>query len=127
MTFFVLFILGFSYVDAQVRDTNQTDPNKLEIILPSDILRDVKIYLPDAKLIKIEALDKDSHVYNAKAIQSFDDTSILDGKAIVNGEYLPIKLIVKDDNFYYPLKAITKDVIFLDIKAIEEGGELLPV
>ncbi len=127
ITLFVLFILGFSYGNAQIPDKNQTDPNKPETILPPDILWDIKAYLPEAKLIKIKAIDKDGKVYNVKAIQNFDDTSILDVKAIVNGEYLPIKLIVKDDDFYYPLKAITKDGTLLDIKAINEEGELLPV
>lgn len=95
--------------------------------MPLDTLWDVKAYLPEAKLVTITAIDKNGKLYNVKAIQSFDDTSILDDKATVNGEYLPIKLIVKDDDFYDPLKVITKGGTLLDIKAINEAGELLPV
>ncbi len=125
--FFVLLILGFSFGNAQILDTDKTDPNKPETELRPQILWDVKAYLPEAKLIKIKAIDKDGNIFDVKAIQSYDDTSILDVKAIVNGEQLPIKLIVKKDDIYFPLKAITNDGLLLDIKAVTETRELLPV
>ncbi len=124
---FVLFLLGFSFVNAQVLDKDPTDNNKPETELPPDILWNVKAYLKDSKLVKIKAIDKDGNMYDVKAIQSFDDTSILDVKAFVNGEELPIKLIVKENDMYYPLKAIANDGTLLDIKAITETGELLPI
>jgi len=122
-----ILILGFSFGNAQVLDTNPIDSNKPETELPPDILWDIKAYLPEAKLIKIKAIDKDGNMYAVKAIQNFDDTSILNVKAIVNGKLLPIKLIVKENDIYFPLKAITNDGTLLDIKAITETGELLPV
>lgn len=124
---FLLFFLGFTFGNAQILDTNATNTNKPETEVVQDILWDVKAYLPEAKLIKIKAIDKDGNMYPVKAIQSFDETSILDIKAIVNGEYLPLKLIVKEDDEFHPLKAITKDGVLLDIKAITDTGELLPV
>jgi hypothetical protein len=124
---FVLLLIGFFSGNAQVLDIDPSDSNKPETVLTPDILWDVKAYLPAARLIKIKAIDKDGKIYDIKAIQSFDDTSILDVKAIYNGVYLPVKLIVKDDDFYYPLKAITNNGTLLDVKAITETGELLPV
>lgn len=127
ISLFLIFLLGFSFGNAQVTDNDKTDPNKPETELQPELLWDVKAYLPAAKLIKIKAIDKDGNIYDVKAIQSFDDTSMLDIKALVNGERLPIKLIVKDTDVYYPLKAITKDGTLLDIKGITESGEILPV
>ncbi len=127
ISLFVLFFLGLPFGNAQVLDSDATNSNKPETELPKDILWDVKAYLPEAKLIKIKAIDKDGKMFNVKAIQSFDDTSILNVKAIVNGAYLPIKLIVKKDDVYFPLKAITKDGTLLDIKAVTENGDLLSV
>ena len=123
----LLFIIGCAYGNAQVLDANQTDANKPETELWKDILWDVKAYVPEAKLIKVKAIDKDGNMYDIKAVQRFDDTSILDIKALVNGVQLPVKLIVKDDDIYYPLKAITNGGTLLDIKAVTETGELLPV
>ena len=123
----LILILGLSFGNAQVLDTDPIDSNKPETELPPDILWDIKAYMPEAKLIKIKAIDKDGNMYAVKAIQNFDDTSILDVKAIVNEKLLPVKLIVKEKDIYFPLKAITSDGTLLDIKAITETGELLPV
>jgi len=127
INFIALFLIGFFMGNAQVLDKDRIGSDKPETILEPDILWDVKAYLPEAKLIKIKAIDKDGKMYPVKAIQSFDDTSILDIKAIINGKYLPIKLIVKDDDVYYPLKAIAKDGTLIDVKAVTEEGEILPV
>lgn len=124
---FLLFLIGIFLGNAQIIESDRVDSDKPETVLEPDILWDVKAYLPEAKLLKIKAIDKDGKMYPVKAIQSFDDTSILDIKAIINGEYLPIKLIVKDDDVYYPLKAIAKDGTLIDVKAVTEEGEILPV
>ncbi len=111
ISLFLIFLLGLSFGNAQVMNKDKTDPNKPETELQPEVLWDVKAYLPEAKLIKIKAIDKDGNIYDVKAIQSFDDTNMLDVKAIVNEERLPIKLIVKDNDVYYPLKAIGMDTI----------------
>jgi len=123
----LVFILCVSFGNAQVLDAEGKDSNKPETELPPDIYWDVKAYLPNAKLVKIKAIDKDGNMYNVKAIQNFYDTSILNVKALVNGEQLPIKLIVKEDDMYFPLKAIANDGTLLDIKAVTDEGVLLPV
>lgn len=130
---FVFLMFAFSFGNAQELDLDldEKENNKPETQLPADIpdiLWDIKAYIPGSKLIKVKAIDKKGKIYPVKAIQSFDDISMLNVKAIVNGDFLPIKLIVKDSvEKYYPLKAITIDGTLLDIKAISDDGEILPV
>jgi hypothetical protein len=124
---FVLFIIGCFYGNAQVLDKDQINPNKPETELLPERLWDVKAYHPEVKFIKIKAIDKDGKMYDVKAFQRFHDTSILNVKAIVNGEQLPVKLIVKENDIYYPLKAIANDGTLLDIKAVTDSGALLPL
>lgn len=87
----------------------------------------IKAVLPEAKLLDIVAIDKDGNYYNVKAIQDSHDISLLNVKAIVQGQTIPIKMIIAENETYYPVKAIDNDGIILDVKAIGEGGELLDV
>lgn len=87
----------------------------------------IKAVLPVAKLLDIKAIDKQGVHHDVKAIQDSYDISLLSIKALVNGEALPIKMIVKENDEYYPVKAIDNDGGILDIKAIGENGELLDV
>ena len=87
----------------------------------------IKAVLPEAKLLDIKAIDKDGFYHDVKAVQDSYDTSLLNIKALVNGETIPIKMIIKENDEYYPVKAIDFDGRILDIKAIGEDGEKLDV
>ena len=87
----------------------------------------IKAVLPEAKLLDIKAIDKDGNYHDVKAIQDSYDISLLSVKALVNGQSIPIKMIVKENDEYYPIKAIDNDGTILDIKAIGEDGEILDV
>ena len=87
----------------------------------------IKAVLPEAKLLDIKAIDKDGKHHDVKAIQDSHDVSLLGVKALVNGETIPIKMIVKRNDKYYPVKAIDHDGKILDVKAIGEDGEILDV
>ncbi len=87
----------------------------------------IKAVLPEAKLLDIKAIDKDGTHHDVKAIQDSHDISLLGVKALVNGQIIPIKMIVKEDDKYYPVKAIDHDGRILDVKAIGEDGEILDV
>ena len=87
----------------------------------------IKAVLPEAKLLDIKAIDKDGTHHDVKAIQDSHDISLLGVKALVNGQIIPIKMIVKEDDRYYPVKAIDHDGRILDVKAIGEDGEILDV
>jgi hypothetical protein len=87
----------------------------------------IKAVLPEAKLLDLKAIDADGTYYDVKAIQDSHDISLLSVKALVNGQTIPIKMIVKENDQYYPVKAIDNDGRILDVKAIGEDGEILDV
>lgn len=124
---FIVLLLGFTFVNAQNLDEDKSNPDKPETELTPEIYWDVKAYRPQALLFKVKGIDKDGNLYDVKAIQSSDDTSVLDVKVLINGEKLPLKLIVKGDDVYYPLKGIYADGTLLDIKAVNDDGELIDV
>ncbi len=87
----------------------------------------IKAVLPEAKLLDIKAIDEHGKYHDVKAIQTSYDISLLSVKALVNGQTLPIKMIIKDGDPYYPVKAIDFEGRIMDVKAIGENGELLDV
>ena len=93
----------------------------------NDIIWHVKAYQPEAKLLKVKAFSEKGDMYDVKAIQNSDQTDVLDVKALVNGTWLPVKMLVKKDEKYYPIKVITADGTILKIKAITEDGTILDV
>ena len=113
--FFILLLFSISQLHSQV----ETEENV--------IYWHIKAVLPEAKLLDIKAIDKDGTHYDVKAIQDSHDISLLGVKALVNGQIIPIKMIVKEDDQYYPVKAIDHDGRILDVKAIGEEGEILDV
>ncbi len=115
--FLVLLTLTFSVTNAQSEDD----------IKENVIYWHIKAVLPEAKLLDIKAIDEDGVYHDVKAIQDSYDVSFLSIKALVNGQAIPIKMIVKKNDTYYPVKAIDNDGRILDIKAIGEDGEKLDV
>lgn len=115
--FLVLLTLTFSVTNAQAQDDTQEDV----------IYWHIKAVLPEAKLLDIKAIDKDGVYYDVKAIQDSYDISLLSVKALVKGQTIPVKMIIKEDDQYYPVKAIDHDGTILDVKAIREDGEILDV
>ena len=113
--FLVLLIFSITNVQSQVKKG------------PNVIFWYIKAVLPEAKLLDVVAIDKNGDYFNVKAIQDSYDISLLNVKAIVKGQTLPIKMIVVEDDEYYPVKAIDDDGNILDVKAIGENGELLDV
>ncbi|UJH67355.1 hypothetical protein [Allomuricauda sp. SCSIO 65647] len=87
----------------------------------------IKAVLPEAKLLDVKAIDSDGNHHDVKAIQDSHDISLLGVKALVHGQTIPVKMVVKKNDKYYPVKAIDDDGNILDVKAIGEDGELLDV
>ena len=87
----------------------------------------IKAVLPDAQLLDVKAIDAAGNYHDVKAIQDSHDISLLNVKALVNGQTLPIKMILKENDKYYPVKAIDYEGRILDVKAIGDDGELLDV
>ncbi|NNJ89077.1 MAG: hypothetical protein HKP53_06725 [Eudoraea sp.] len=124
---FIIFFMGTWLGNAQISTTTGLEIYKPETEIQPDIYWQVKAYRPDAQLLNVKVINKDGAYHDVKAIQNSEETSILDVKAFVNGERLPIKLIVKDNDRYYPAKAIASDGTLVDFKAITEKGEILPI
>jgi hypothetical protein len=101
--------------------------NDAPINSTQEIIWHVKAFRPEAKLLKVKAIDKHGNIYDVKAIQSSDDTSILDVKAFVNGKRLPIKILMNEGNNYLPVKAIDENGTLIDIKAITDENQVLDI
>ncbi|NER11319.1 DUF7486 family protein [Muriicola jejuensis] len=92
-----------------------------------EIFWEIKAYKIFETLLDVKAIDKDGNRHDIRAIQNSDDVNILDVKAFIHGERLPVKLIIKNNERYYPLKAIDSEGNLIDIKAITTDGKILPV
>jgi len=108
--------------------SSSSDMLSQEKITNSDmeVIWHVKAIHPNGYFIDIKALDKDGNIFDVKAIQNSDQTTIMDIKALIDGEKIPIKILVSDDK-YAPVKAIMDDGTILDIKAITAQGDKLDV
>lgn len=124
-----LFFLSIALIStsmlSQIIETD--NPHKPETTTPDEIFWNVKAYSPTWGFLDVKAIDKNGKLYEIKAIQDSDDTSILNVKALVNGERLPVKLIVKKSDALYPLKSIDNEGNILDIKALDPDGETIAV
>ncbi|MEM8928647.1 MAG: hypothetical protein AAGC45_10620 [Bacteroidota bacterium] len=113
--FLLLFIFSTAPIRSQVKE-----PENL-------IFWHIKAVRPEAQLLDIKAIDDRGVQYDVKAIQDSHDISLLSVKALVKGQSIPIKMIVKDEGEYYPIKAIDYEGKILDVKAIDNDGTLLDV
>jgi hypothetical protein len=120
-------MLGFSYGNAQILDSDSMDLDKPETEMTPEIFWAVKAFRPEVQFLDVKAIDKYGRRHDVKAIQDSDDTSMLSVKAIVDGMRLPIKLIANSGEKFYPVKAIDAKGNLIDIKAITEKGEILDV
>lgn len=85
----------------------------------------IKAVLPDGTTLHVKAFGADGAPNDVKALE-VGDTHMMDVKALVGGEKLPIKVIASDDAFM-PVKAITADGRLMDVKAIAVDGSKLDV
>jgi len=127
----VLFVLSILFTNtqlyAQVLDQDGTNLNKPETEKSIEIYWNIKAYNPSWGLLKVKAIDKEGNIYPIKAIQDSEDTGLLNVKALVNGVRVAVKLIVKENDRFYPVKAIMSDGTILDVKAIDEDGEIIDI
>ena len=123
----ILFILtctsGYTQIDLEKR----SKLIKPEVEITGEIFWHVKAFRPEAQLLNVKAIDNDGTFYDVKAIQTSESTSILNIKALVNGKQLPIKILLKENAEFYPVKAIREDGSLIDIKALNDDGAILDV
>lgn len=86
----------------------------------------VKARLPNNDILDVKAIDKDGNIFDVKAVQNTEQISIIDVKAFVNGNVLPVKILTSNETIF-PVKAIHNDGTILDIKAITNDGKKFEV
>jgi hypothetical protein len=62
---------------------------------------------PEGRTLDVKALDGQGNIYDIKAIQDSDQGQLMDIRALVDADRLPVKILVGNDR-NAPIKAITK-------------------
>lgn len=104
--------------------TNKTDTK--DIAKFETIYWNVKAIHPDGQSLDIKMFDNAGEGFDIKAIQNSDQDNLLDVKAIVNGEILPVKVLVSKTQFA-PVVAITNSGTAYKLKAMTPEGEALEI
>jgi hypothetical protein len=122
-----LFLLGLIFFAV---GCNSSSP-EAEVVEPEvpafeNIIWNVKAIHPDGQTLDIKAFDAAGNTIDIKAVQNSDQDSFLDVKAFLDGEELPVKLLVSQDRFA-PVAAIDKTGATYDLKAVTAEGKLLDV
>lgn len=125
-----LFILGFLFLFTACNNSPSKDKTSKtetdEIVKVEDIFWNVKAILPDGQSIDIKGFDNSGKPFDVKAIQNSDQDNLLDVKAIMDGEKLPVKILVSKNQFT-PVVAISNEGNAYKIKAVTAEGEKLQV
>ena len=96
------------------------------VSMAKEVIWHVKAVHPEGYFMEVRAFDREGNSYSVKSIQYADQTSILDIKADVDGQNVPIKILVSNERFM-PVKAIKSDGTILNIKAVAPDGSRIDV
>ncbi|MFI1743990.1 DUF7486 family protein [Thalassobellus sediminis] len=125
-----VFILGFlllfmacnnSSSKNKTSNTETGDISKFE-----DVYWNVKAIHPDGHSLDIKVFNNEGKAFDVKAIQNSNQDNFLDVKAFMDGEKLPVKVLVSKNQFS-PVVAITAKGHPHKIKAITLEGEELDI
>ena len=123
-------ILGFLFLFTACNNapskekTSKTETD--DIVKVEDIYWNVKAIQPDGQSLDIKVFDNLGNPFDVKAIQNSDQDNLLDVKAFIDGEILPVKILVSQNQFA-PVVAITNQGSAYKIKAITPEGEQIEV
>ena len=92
----------------------------------ADEIWHVKGFHEDGTILDIKAIDTDGTMHDVKASRVEGGGQIMDIKALVDDERLPIKLIDQGGK-YLSVKVIRTAGTLMDVKAIEADGHTLDV
>lgn len=118
---FFVFLFSFS-----TNMLSQSDKNAIKTNNDTKIIWHIKGIYPDGNFIDIKAIDKNGDIFDVKAIQNSDQSTLMDVKVLIDGNEIPIKILVSNDKFA-PVKGILDDGTILDIKAITVQGDKMDV
>jgi hypothetical protein len=83
----------------------------------NDLIWHVKVIHPDGRFMDVKAFDKEGRAYEVNAIFDGDNNYIMDIKAFVGSQKIPLEILSSKDK-YAPVKALSEDGTLYDIKAI---------
>lgn len=122
-----LFILGFLALFMACNEGSSKDETKTEEIQKAeDIYWNVKAIDPSGKSLDVKVFDNAGVAFDVKAIQNSDQDNLLDVKAFVDGETLPVKILVSKNQFA-PVVALTNKGSAYKLQAVTPEGEKLQV
>ncbi|MDG1730836.1 MAG: hypothetical protein P8K68_11230 [Algibacter sp.] len=128
--YYNVFILGFLFVFTACNNNPSKDKTSKtesdDIVKVEEIFWNVKAIHPNGKSLDVKVFDNAGKSFDVKAIQNSDQDNLLDVKAFIDGEKLPVKILVSKSQFA-PVVAITNKGNAYKIKAITPEGEQIEV
>ncbi|NNK83706.1 MAG: hypothetical protein HKO92_11335, partial [Flavobacteriaceae bacterium] len=101
---YYLFILGFIFVltgckdEPKKEETSKTETE--EVVVVNYVYWNVKAISTDGKRsLDVKAFNSEGKSLDIMAVQDSDQDMFLDVKAILDGEKLPVKILVNDEQF----------------------------
>jgi hypothetical protein len=122
----VLFVFFFLFACSEPAEKPAPEPLMAESVAPEEVIWHIKAIHPEGRFIDVKALDKQGNIYDVKAIQDAGQRQVMDIKALMGGNKVPVKVLVSTDE-YAPVKAIGEDGTIFDIKALTREGDTLDV
>ncbi len=99
---------------------------KKKIEEKKSIIWNIKAVTLEGENLDVKAIDTLGNKFDLKAIQDSDQYSFMNIKALVDGDELPVKVLVSEDT-YSPVKAISRNGNVYDIKAISSDGTIIDI
>ncbi|WP_136481055.1 DUF7486 family protein [Cognatitamlana onchidii] len=128
--YYKLFILGFVLLFVACKNgaskEKKNEATTDDIVKVEEIYWNVKAIQPDGKSLDIKAFNDQEKAFDVKGIQNSDQDNLIDIKAIVDGNNLPVKILVSKDQFT-PVVAITPKGDAYKLQAVTPEGEKLQV
>ncbi|WP_242119039.1 DUF7486 family protein [Aestuariivivens sediminicola] len=126
-----LFILGFMFLivacnNAPSKEKTSKEDTSEDVVKFETIYWNVKAIQPNGQTLDIKMFDNAGDGYDVKAIQDSDQDNLMDVKAFVNGDILPVKILVSKNQFT-PVVAITETGTAYKLKAVTPEGEDLEI
>lgn len=118
---FIFILSSVQYAHAQEVDTYEKEPAGKQ-----QVVWHVKALHPDGYTLDVKAFDSEGNQFDVKALEGFDQRYIMDVKAFVGDEKLPVKVLVSEQEFK-PVVAIGKNGEIYKIMAIDKSGRLLSI
>ena len=98
------------------------DHEQLNTLKKQKVVWHVKALHPDGHTLDVKAFDSKGNQFDVKALEGFDQRYIMDVKAFVGNEKLPVKVLVSEQEFK-PIVAIGGKGEIYHIMAIDKTGK----